>query len=319
MNRRKFIRKSGGMVLSTGLLGSLTSCNDLLDEETALALSTDIPTNLPFKISLAQWSLHKAFWSGKLDILDFAQAAKEQFGISAVEYVNQFFSDKANDTAYLSQMKQRASDNGVENVLVMIDMEGSLATLDHEKRIQAVENHYKWVEAAKFLGCHSIRVNAAGKGERTAVAQAAIYSLGRLSEYAEKENIGVIVENHGGYSSDAGWLTDVIRQVGKANCGVLPDFGNFVISLFPPQRYNRYEGVEQLMPFAKGVSAKTHDFNSAGQDTGTDFFRMLQIVRNAGYNGHIGIEYEGYKLSEEAGIKATKKLLVEAGMRLVES
>lgn len=319
MNRRKFIRKSGGMVLSAGLLGSLTSCSDLLDEETALALSTDIPANLPFKISLAQWSLHKAFWSGKLDNLDFAQAAKEQFGISAVEYVNQFFSDKAKDTAYLTQMKQRAADNGVENVLIMIDMEGSLATLDDEKRRQAVENHYKWVEAAKFLGCHSIRVNAAGKGERTAVAQAAVHSLGRLSEYAEMENIGVIVENHGGYSSDAGWLTDVMRQVGKTNCGVLPDFGNFVISIFPPQRYDRYEGVEQLMPFAKGVSAKAHDFNSAGEDTGTDFFRMLQIVRNAGYNGHIGIEYEGYKLSEEAGIKATKKLLVDAGMRMVGS
>lgn len=316
MNRRKFIRTSGGMVLSAGLLGTLSSCSDLLDEETALALSTEIPAGLPFKISLAQWSLHRAFWSGKLDNLEFAETAKTKFGISAVEYVNQFFKDKANDMAYLGQMKQRAADAGVENVLIMIDLEGSLASLDETHRLKAVENHYKWVNAAKFLGCHSIRVNAAGKGERAAVAQAAVDSLGRLSEYAAKENIGVIVENHGGYSGDAGWLTDVMRQVNKPNCGVLPDFGNFFISLFPPQHYDPYLGVEQLMPFAKGVSAKAFEFNSAGRDKKTDFVKMLQIVKNAGYSGYIGIEYEGYKLSEEAGIRATKKLLIEAGMKV---
>ncbi len=316
MNRRKFIRKTGGLAISAGLLGSLASCSDLLDEETALALTTEVPAKFPFKISLAQWSLHKALWSGKLDNLDFAQTAREKFGIGAVEYVNQFFRDKATDTAYLSQMKQRAEDHDVQSVLIMIDLEGSLATLDDSNRLQAVENHYKWVEAAKFLGCHSIRVNAAGKGERQAVANAAVDSLGRLSEFAEKDGIGVIVENHGGYSSDAEWLASVMQQVNKPNCGVLPDFGNFTISLFPPKSYDRYRGVELLMPYAKGVSAKAHDFNSNGEDKATDFRKILQIVKSAGYTGHIGIEYEGYKLSEEAGIKATKKLIIEAGSDL---
>ncbi len=313
MDRRKFIKNTGLGLVATSLTSlSLSGCSDLMKEDQALSLSAEIPTNFPYGISLAQWSLHKSHWSGELTNLDFARYAREKFNLDAVEYVNQFFADKAEDTDYLNQMNQRAADNGVKNVLIMIDMEGNLGVLNETARLKAVENHYKWIDAAKYLGCHSIRVNAVGKGDPQSVADAAVDSLGRLSEYGEKEKIGVVVENHGGYSSDAGWLTGVMKQVNNPYCGTLPDFGNFTISLFPPRSYDPYLGVKELMPYAKGVSAKTYDFDSSGQDKKIDFKRMMGIVGEAGYEGYIGIEYEGYKLSEDAGILATKKLIIDS-------
>jgi sugar phosphate isomerase/epimerase len=311
-NRREFIIKTGGLIISAGIFGSLSSCSDLIDEEMAINLPIGTPEGLFFKISLAEWSLHKSLWAGKMDHLDFAKTAREKYGINAIEYVNQFFFDKARDSSYLSKMKQRAMDQGVKSQLIMIDAEGSLATLNDTERLKAVENHYKWIEAAQFLECHSIRVNAFGKGDAKAVQNAFVDSLGRLCEYAEKSNINIIVENHGGYSSDADWLTDAIKKVNHQNCGVLPDLGNFTISMFPPKQYDRYEGVAKMMPFAKGVSAKSHSFNHLGQETKIDFKKILQIVKDSGFTRHIGIEYEGYRLSEEAGIKATKHLLIQS-------
>jgi len=313
MKRRSFIKKTSYNLLGFGLASAtLSSCSDLLSESEAMQLKGETPPDLPFKISLAQWSLNTRFWSGKLDNLDFAQYTKEHFSIDAVEYVNQFFSDKATDTTYLTQMKQRANDHGVKSLLIMIDAEGSLASLNEKGRLQGVDNHYKWIDAAKFLGCHSIRVNAAGKGDRNAVAAAAVDSLGRLSEYGAKEQINIVVENHGGYSSDASWLAGVMKQVNSPFCGTLPDFGNFYVSLFPPQFYDPLQGLRELMPFAKGVSAKSHEFDSQGQDKSTDFPAMIQILSDFNYQGYVGIEYEGYKLSKEAGIKATKELLISS-------
>lgn len=262
-----------------------------------------------FDISLAEWSLHRTLFEGKLDNLDFPETAAKKFGIHAVEYVNQFFKDKAQDKKYLADLNQRAKDNGVKNVLIMIDGEGPLGSTDEKERTQAVENHYKWVEAAKFLGCHSIRVNAAGKGTPEEVKAAAIDGLGRLSEFAAPHGIGVIVENHGGISSHGDWLSAVLRGVGKDNCGSLPDFGNFY-------EYDRYQGVQDLMPLAKGVSAKTHAFDESGNETQIDYRRMLQIVKDAGYTGYIDVEYEGDQLSEEEGIRATKRLLERVGAEI---
>lgn len=313
MKRRRFIQQTGWGLAGLGLSSvALSGCSDLIDEETALTLQTTVPDDFPYGISLAQWSLHKAHWAGELTTLDFARVTREKFGLNAIEYVNQFFADKAENTDYLNQLNTLAADNGVKNVLIMVDLEGALAVLDEKARLQAVENHYKWIDAAKYLGCHSIRVNAVGKGSAEDVAAAAVDSLGRLAEYGASEKISVVVENHGGYSSNAKWLSNVMKQVNNPFCGTLPDFGNFYISLFPPRSYDPYVGVEELMPFAKGVSAKTHDFNSAGQDRRIDYGRMMQIVAESGYKGHIGIEYEGYKLSEEAGILATKKLIIES-------
>jgi sugar phosphate isomerase/epimerase len=257
---------------------------------------------LPFKISLAEWSLHRTLLAGKLDNLDFPKTAKREFGIEAVEYVNQFFKDKAKDADYLGELAKRSADEGVTNVLVMCDGLGNLGDPDDKARTKAVENHFPWVEAAKRLGCHSIRVNAASKGTFEEQQKLAADGLSRLSEFAGQMDMNVIVENHGGLSSNGEWLAGVMKQVERPNCGTLPDFGNF-------HDYDRYRGLEELMPFAKGVSAKSHEFDAAGNEVRTDYKRMLGLVLAAGYHGWVGIEYEGKALSEADGIVATKKLL----------
>jgi L-ribulose-5-phosphate 3-epimerase len=256
----------------------------------------------PFRISLAEWSLHSTIFAGKLDNLDFPRAAKQQFGISAVEYVNQFFKDKAKDAEYLADLAGRAAGEGVENLLIMCDGLGNLGDPDEKARTQAVENHYPWLEAAKRLGCHSIRVNAASKGTFEEQQKLAADGLGRLAEFASQMDLNVIVENHGGLSSNGEWLAGVMKLVDKPNCGTLPDFGNFY-------DYDRYQGVAELMPFAKGVSAKSYDFDADGNETKIDYRRMLETVMAAGYRGWIGIEYEGKELPEDEGILATKRLL----------
>ncbi len=297
-DRRSFLKHLGVSALGLSVLPALGK-----------PLIAAPKKKLFFDISLAEWSLNKAIFGGKLDNLDFPKAAAEKFGIYAVEYVNQFFKDKANDKAYLGDLNQRAKDHGVTNVLIMVDGEGALGSADDKERIQAVENHYKWVEAANYLGCHAIRVNAAGEGTREEVKTAAIDGLGRLSEFAAQHDINVIVENHGGISSHGDWLSAVLQSVGKRNCGSLPDFGNFY-------EYDRYQGVKDLMPFAKGVSAKANVFDEQGNEVNIDYRKMLKLVKDAGYRGYIGIEYEGSELSEEEGIKATKRLLERVGAEL---
>jgi len=294
LQRREFLRSTAaGIGLAIGGLPAIA------------ALRKDSP----WKISLAQWSLHNAFFGKKLDPIDFAKIAKADYGILGVEYVNQFYKDKKKDDDYLKELKKRADGEGVTSVLIMCDGEGALGDPDDKKRQQAVENHYRWIEWAKFLGCHSIRVNAQTNGVGTPDEQAARAADGlrKLSEHAARSDINVIVENHGGLSSNGAWLAGVMKKVDLKNCGTLPDFGNFRIG--KDQVYDRYKGVQELMPFAKGVSAKSHDFNDAGQEVNTDFLKMMKIVEAAGYKGWVGVEYEGKKLPEPEGIKLTKALL----------
>jgi sugar phosphate isomerase/epimerase len=263
-----------------------------------------------FGISLAEWSLHRALFGKKLDHLDFPKAARQDYDIDAIELVNQFFADKAQDATYLAEFKKRANGEGVKILLIMIDREGALGDPDPATRTKAVENHYKWVEAGRFFGCHSIRVNAETKGVGSFAEQQerAADGLRRLSVFAAGHGLNVIVENHGGLSSNGAWLAGVMRKVNLRNCGTLPDFGNFQVS--QSESYDRYKGVAEMMPFAKAVSAKSHDFDSNGNERHTDFRRMLKIVLNAGYRGYMGIEYEGDRLSEPVGILATKRLLM---------
>ena len=345
-SRRKTIQQLGtGLMALPAIMtapGILSSCGGGSTQGGSAEQSsadTSNASSLFFNISLAQWSLHRAFFGpsrdagwdafrqalqndpdsvlqGTLDPRNFPRIAKNDFGISAVEYVNVFFFAHAENTAYLNALKQQCTDEGVTSQLIMCDGEGDLGDQDEAARIKAVENHYKWVDAASFLGCHSIRVNASGQGSADEVKTAAVDGLGRLSEYGAKNNINIIVENHGGYSSDGSWLADVMRQVNSPNCGTLPDFGNFCIESKDDvctNEYDRYKGTQELMPYAKGVSAKSHDFDSAGNEVNTDFGKMLQIVKDAGFDGHIGIEYEGDELSEPDGIKATKALLEKVG------
>jgi sugar phosphate isomerase/epimerase len=329
-NRREFLRSiglitfsatAGGMLLSS--CESKTKDGGTMTDSTAKESTTQTAEKAPlfFKISLAEWSLNKAIFGGKLNNLDFPAKAKNDFGISAVEYVNQFFKDKAKDQAYLTDLKKRCDDNGVTSVLIMCDGEGNLGEIDKKKRTTAVDNHKKWVEAAKFLGCHSIRVNAHGEGSEQEVAKAATDGLRMLSEFAKGSGINVIVENHGGYSSKGNWLASVIKGTQMDNCGTLPDFGNFCLSRGDDDTckewYDRYLGTSEMMPFAKGVSAKTHEFDAEGNCVETDYTKMLKIVKDAGYTGYIGIEYEGSKLSEEEGIRATKALLEKSGAMVV--
>ncbi len=260
-----------------------------------------------FEISIAEWSIHRALFDKKVDHLDFSKIAKKEFGIDAVEYVNQFFKDKAQDKSYLAELNKRAQDLGVKQLLIMIDGEGQLGDANLKKRMEAVENHYKWVEAAKDLGCHSIRVNAASSGSYEDQMYRAADGLRALTEFGASHGLNVIVENHGGLSSNGEWLSGVMKRVDLPNCGTLPDFGNFRVK--EGEMYDRYKGVTELMPFAKAVSAKSHDFDGKGNETHTDYFRMMKIVLDAGYSGFVGIEYEGDKLDEYAGVKATKALL----------
>ena len=289
LHRRSFLQRSAVAVSGLSLAAAAK-----------LAVAVEKPPL--FKISLAEWSLHKTLFAGKLSNLDFAKVAKTQYGIDAVEYVNQFFPTKAKDQKYLAEMKVRAADFGVTNVLIMIDLEGNLGDPDPAKQTKAVENHYKWVEAAKYLDCHSIRVNAHSKGSPEEQAKLVSDGLRRLAEFAARFGINVIVENHGGLSSNGEWLAGVIKMVNLKNCGTLPDFGNF-------SDYDRYKGIEELMPFAKGVSAKSKDFDSQGNVIETDYRRMMKLVLAAGYHGYVGVEYEGNVLSEPMGILATRKLL----------
>lgn len=255
-----------------------------------------------FRISLAEWSLHRALFGGELDPLDFARTARQDFAIEAVEYVNQFFRDKAQDDAYLDQLNRRAADHGVRQLLIMVDGEGRLGDPEPAKRRQAVRNHHKWVDAAVALGCHTVRVNAASAGSYEEQQQRAADGLAALTEYGAAHKINIVVENHGGLSSNGKWLAGVLKMVNSPYCGSLPDFGNF-------DQYDRYQGVAELMPFAKAVSAKSHDFDDQGNEIHTDYFRMMKIVLDAGYRGYVGIEYEGRELSEPEGIRATKRLL----------
>ena len=283
------------------LAGAVAGCVSAVPAVRAADAAAD-PAAPPFRISLAEWSLHETIFGGTLDNLDFPRAARQQFGIEAVEYVNQFFKDKAKDADYIAELAQRASDEGVTNLLIMCDGLGDLGDPDEKARTAAVENHFPWVEAAKRLGCHSIRVNAASKGTFEEQQKLAVDGLSRLADYAAQMDMNVIVENHGGLSSNGAWLAGVMQMVDKPNCGTLPDFGNFY-------DYDRYQGVEELMPFAKGVSAKSKDFDADGNEVRTDYRRMLKIVLDAGYRGWVGIEYEGKTLPEPEGILATKKLL----------
>lgn len=296
MQRRQFLQAALAATAAT----SLTS---------RLALADHHGDHAPFKISLAEWSLHRTLRdkSKNLTNLDFPKLTKEEFGIDAVEYVNQFFMDKAQDEKYLAELNQRCSDAGVKSLLIMVDREGKLGDPNEAARTKAVENHYKWVDAAKTLGCHSIRVNAGSSGEYKEQQKLAADGLRRVSEYAKPMGLNVIVENHGGLSSNGAWLAGTIEQVGMDNCGTLPDFGNFKVS--KDEMYDRYKGVAELMPHAKAVSAKAHAFDDEGNETQTDFYKMMDIVLQHGYHGYVGIEFEGGGTSEYEGIKKTKALL----------
>ncbi|MCD6544605.1 MAG: sugar phosphate isomerase/epimerase [Flavobacteriaceae bacterium] len=316
MNRRDFISKTtkSGLALSTiGLYGF-----DNILARTKNDLEPIDNNKLFFKISLAQWSLHNALFEKKMTNLDFAAKARS-FGFEGLEYVNSFFKDKAKDMSYLKEMNSRAASEGLENVLIMIDGEGNLAETDNKLRLKGIENHYKWVEAAHFLGCHAIRVNLRGGKNKQEAMKTSIDSLNRLSDFAKGSNINILVENHGGFSSNGDWMTKVFSQISNKNVGTLPDFGNFCIERKGDtciNEYDRYKGMEQLLVYAKAVSAKSNFFDEDGNEKNIDYYRIMKMVKEVGYKGFVGVEFEGVSSVEEKGIKQTRDLLIKVGKQL---
>lgn len=280
------------------------------DARNPLARPTDA---VLFPISLAQWSLHRTIRGGELEAIDFPVSARRDYQLDGVEYVNTFMMrDAPNDTrprddAWRTELAKRCSDHGVTSVLVMCDGLGMLGHENEKTRLGAVDRHKPWVEFAAALGCTAIRVNAASSGSWDEQRDRAAAGLRALCEFADEHGLFVIVENHGGLSSNGRWLAETIRRVKHPRAGTLPDFGNFALG--DGTTYDRYQGIAELMPFARGVSAKSHDFDADGNETSTDYRRMLGIVLDAGYRGWVGIEYEGNRLDERAGILATKALL----------
>jgi sugar phosphate isomerase/epimerase len=308
--RRSFIKQS---VLGAGTFMLAPSFRNLV------FAGTDI------EISLAEWSFHRALNAGKLDHLDFPAKAKNDYGISAVEYVNGFFGGKkmdpktaAKDSKYLSELLKRSKDAGVVNHLIMVDDEGPMSSTNEKERLATVDNHKKWVEAAKFLGCRTIRVNLHGEGSPEDRKAASIDSLSRLGEFAKTMNINVVAENHGSVTSNGVWMVDVMKKVSRDNVGTLPDFGNWCIS-HPwgtiqdgcKEMYDPYRGIEEVIPYAKGVSAKTYDFDANGEQPLLDYKRLISIVKKSGFKGYMGIEFEGNTQPEEEGVKKTQALLAK--------
>ena len=303
------------------------SCKNTLEKETVIAenetnSTTKIETQTDLKISLAQWSMHKMVENDGANPFEFAKEAKA-LGFDAVEFVTQLYDKKIKEigfAAVVDSLKSRNEKHGVKCVLIMVDGEGDLADPDEAKRNEAVENHKKWVDAAVTLGGHAIRVNTFGTNDPEIWIITVQDGLKKLSEYAATKNINVLVENHGWMSSNAPLVMQAISGVNMPNCGTLPDFGNWCIKRAKGERWGEcieeypdyYEGIKLMMPAAKAVSAKAYDFDAEGNQPKIDYVKMLQIVKDAGYNGYIGIEYEGSNLSEKEGIIATRNLLIKA-------
>ena len=329
MKKISFIRKSFTVLIALSLLG-IFACkeNKKIGAEKSESVETTEQAAEPFfKLSLAQWSINKMIREGGVDPYSFAEKAKNM-GFTGLEYVSQLYpadlenneySDEAM-AAFVEKSNAEAKKHGMQNVLIMIDRQGNLAVNDEAERNASVERHKKWVDAAAAMGCHAIRVNLNGSMVPEEWHASAVDGLTKLSTYAKTKNINVLVENHGGLSSNGALHAEVMKAVNMDNCGTLPDFGNFCITRNEDwsckEEYDKYKGVVELMPYAKAVSAKSNDFDENGNAIGIDYAKLLQTVKDAGYTGFVGVEYEGSILDEEAGIKATKDLMIRVAKEL---
>jgi sugar phosphate isomerase/epimerase len=315
MRRRDFLktasRSAAGLALVGGTAATAAGCAG----SSSAAASGSAGADPLYEISLAEYSLHRAIGNGEMSNLEFPQVAREEFGIDAVEYVNFFFD--STEQSYLRRLETRADDAGVNNLLIMCSREGHLAAPTEAKRQEAIDNHKKWIEAAAYLGCHSIRVDAVGSGSAAEQERRMAESLRRLCAFSEENGgLNILVENHSQQAADAAWLASVIERTDHPLAGTLPDFGNFCLEWEGEEwtsdcvrEYDYYQGIRELMPYADAVSAKSYDFGSDGNETTIDYERMMQIVLNHDYHGHVGIEYEGDEMGEYEGIRATKRLL----------
>jgi len=306
------------------LLIASVSCKDNQKEPEQVSKTEEInEQNEPlFKLSLAQWSLHRTFNDDGVDPFRFAEISKEM-GFEGVEYVNHIYANEIESLGFnkvIDSLNTLSKKHNMTNVLIMVDGEGDLASPDEAERDKAVENHKKWIDAAKKLGAHSIRVNTFGTNEAEEWLPAVVDGLKKLSAYAATKNISVLCENHGWMSSNAPLLMEAIDMVNMENCGTLPDFGNWCVKRKDGSTWgecieeypDKYEGIKMMLTEAEAVSAKSYDFDDNGNETTLDYPRIMQLVKNSGYKGFVGVEYEGDRLSEKEGIQATKELLLES-------
>lgn len=308
-SRRAFLRAAATLSASASVLA--------LDAPAALvgvARADDGPSGPePFKLSLSQRSLRREFASGRLDPLDFPRIANG-LGLDAVEYCSESLASKPKNKGFLAELKRRAAGEGVWSVLLLLEEDLGLGAPDAKARKRAVDRHRPWLEAAAFLGCHALRVPATSRGSEDEQINWLSDGLRRLCRFSDPYGIDILVENQTGHSAKGGWLAELLTAVGHPRCGSRPDFGSF--NLDDGKAYDRYQGVRELMPFARAVSAKAHDFDERGEETRTNFAQMLKVVTDAGYHGYVAIEYAGERLSERAGIARTQQLLERARARL---
>lgn len=305
---------------------TIISCKQVKKIEDTAVMEVDSNVTPFFKLSLAQWSLHREIKTGKLDPFDFPKTAKE-LGFNAVEWVDQLYAKDIEELgldAVVKRWKEESEKHGIKNVLIMVDRAGDLADPDEGKRNASVEMHKKYIDAASYLGCHAIRVNTFGTNDPEEWVLTVKDGLEKLIAYAATKNISVLAENHGWFSSDPRLLIPVINKIDSPYCGILADFGNWCIDRKNGERWgkcleeypDKYEGFERLMTKAQAVSAKAYEFDADGNETTLDFKRMLKTVKDSGYKGYVSVEYESETLDERKGILATKALLVKVAKEL---
>ncbi len=321
IDRRSVLAATALTVTWPRLSGGVTGpgVGDKVQKPNAQAKEQDDMADTVWPISLAQWSLHRMLRGGDLAAEDFPAFTRERFGITGVEYVNSFFQDRSTDDTWLEALRLRCDEANVQSLVIMVDGEGALGAADAAERAEAVENHRRWLHAAKVLGCHGIRVNVPSEGTPDQQKSRCAVGLTALLKHADDMDLSVMIENHGGLSSNGAWLASLIELVGHPRLGSLPDFGNFTLDWETGAQYDRYVGIDELLPSAKALSAKSHDFDETGDETRTDYGRMFDLVRKHGYKGWIGVEYEGEKLSEIEGIERTRDLLIKHGCTLEET
>ena len=265
-----------------------------------------------FKISIAAWSVHREVRSGKLKLIDACRFLREEYDVDGFELVNTLL--EVPTAEYVRKFRAEAQRFHLAIPLIMCDGEGDFGSVDPDERRRAVRYHTKWMYVASDLGCHSIRVNWRGapEGAEKDPALVLAFTERSIDAYAEMARIGgenglnVIIENPGGISSPPEMLLGLIKAVNSPRFGTLPDWGGF------PDDVDRYDAVDKMMPYAKGVSAKCYDFGPDGRETKIDFERMVQIcVDKHGYHSFLGIEFEGDRLTERQGMRAAKDLLVK--------
>ena len=325
-NRRKFI-------------------NDIFKGTAAISLSSPLLNNDLFanyvsnklKISLQCFSFASEFYKGNFDLSNFSKIVRETYNLDGAEFWSIPFMGKEKNSFFLNELRQKSNDYGIKNTIILVDLldmqtmkqGNSLASIDKKERNQAIEDHKPWIDAAKSIGCDSIRINLWSDASKEEVMKVSIESISKLLEYSSDKNISIVIENHGGHTGDAKWLVNLIKKINNKNLGTLPDFGtlnfcvkrdlnlDFTAKCF--SQYDKYLGVKELLPYAKGISAKSTQFDLKGNETTTNFKKMVRLIKKSNFEGYISIEYEGAirdtfakqknHLSTHDGILATKKLL----------